>query len=202
MMGVVFDIGNRMLAGSNFENAVVGSLRSSEATSALADGISREFALCRGDVHEALSKSVSPVSAEMCMTMEDIYVCSTKDNNDAGEMAMTLGRQFQSRIVTQRDLSTRLKSTTDMMLATAMFFAPMVLGMSVSMLEPLSKIAGYVSMENSSVILEVYLVELSALISVLLSSLGQDNSVARMIWGFCIICPVSLLVFTACVFLA
>ena len=121
-----------------------------------------------------------------------------KDNDDAGKLAVTLGRQFQNRTMTKKDLDLKLKSTTDMMIGTAMFFAPMVLGMSVAMLEPLSGIAGFAPMQNTSMILNMYLIELSALISILISSLGNGEGIPQMIWRFCFICPISLLVFAIC----
>lgn len=198
LMDSVFDIGNRMLSGYNFERAGVDSMHSRNLLSDISDALSREFALCRGDIRSAICSVVGPVSSEVSLSLQNIQMCSEKSNDDAGKLAVTLGKQFQNRTSTQRDLDMKLKSTTDMMIGTAMFFAPMVLGMSVSMLEPLSGISGFVSPQGTTAILGTYLIELCILISLLVSSLGNGEGLTKMIWRFCLMCPVSLLVFTVC----
>lgn len=198
LMDSVFDMGNRMLSGVNFEMASIDSMAARNDSSDLARSLSREYALCRGDLRSAISSAVGPVSPEMATAFQNILLCSERNNDDAGKLAVTLGKQFQNRTVTKRELDMKLKSTTDMMVATAMLFAPMVLGMSVAMLVPLSGIAGYVPLQNTSAVLSIYLIELSALISILVSSLGNGEGIPQMVWRFCIICPVSLLVFAVC----
>jgi len=198
LMDSVFDIGNRMLSETNFEKASVDAMASRRDCSDVSQSLSREFALCRGDLRSAISSVVGPISSEMSIALQNILLCSERNNDDAGKLAVTLGKQFQNRTITKRDLDMKLKSTTDMMVGTAAVFAPMVLGMSVAMLEPLAGLAGYTPLQNTSAILDVYLIELSALISILVSSLGNGEGVIQMIWRFCTICPVSLLVFAIC----
>ena len=181
LMDSVFDLGNRMLSETNFERASVDAIGQRADCSDVSRGLSWEFAMCRGDVKSAISRIIGPVSQEMSMALQNIQVCSERDNDDAGKLAVTLGKQFQNRTMAKRDLDMKLRSTTDMMVCTAMFFAPMVLGMSVAMLEPLSGMAGYVPLQNTSAVLNLYLVELSALISVLVSSLGNGEGVDQMV---------------------
>ncbi len=198
LMDSIFDLGNRMLSETNFEKASVDSMAARDDSADVSRRLSREYALCRGNICSAISSVIGPISSEMTVALQNIQMCSEKNNDDAGKLAVTLGKQFQNRNVTKRDLDMKLKSTTDMMVGTAMLFSPMVLGMSVAMLEPLSGIAGYVPMQNTSTILNVYLVELSALISILVSSLGNGEGIPQMVWRFCLMCPVSLLVFAIC----
>jgi len=198
LMDMVFDIGNRMLSGFNFEKASVDAISSNEDCRIIADNLEREYCLCRGDVHSAIRHAVGPTSPEVSTSLCSIASCSSKDPDDASRLAITLGRQMQSRNVTKRNIKVKLKSTTDMMLGTAMIFAPLVLGMSISMLEPLSRMNGGFTFEGTTMMMDIYLVELSALISVLISSLGEESGIRDMIWRFCLICPVSLLTFTAC----
>jgi hypothetical protein len=195
LMDSVFDIGNRMLSGTNFENAAAEAMSARKGSTELSETFRRECVLCRGDVYSAIYRSVDPVSTEMSLALRNICLCSENDSDDAGRLAVTLGKQFQNRNITRKSLEHRLKSTTDMMSGTAMVFAPLVLGMSVSMLGPLSKLSGYVAMEGTSLVLGVYLIELSALISILISSLGDGDDISKMIWRFCIMCPISLIVF-------
>jgi len=198
MMDCVFDIGNRMLGGTNFETATVEASAVRRESLPISRMLSREYALCRGDVEKAVRSAVEPVSREMSTALCSIHACSERDSEDAGRLAVTLGKQFQSRNAAKRDLELKLKSTTDMMAGTAAVFSPLVLGLSVSMLEPLAKLAGGMSLEGTSTILGIYLVELNALIAVLLSSLGSGDGVLRTVWRFCLMCPVSLAVFWVC----
>ena len=198
MMDSVFDIGNRMISGSNFERSVVDSLKTRKECHEISVDLDRGFSLCRGDVSRSLEETLGNVSHEMSSILRNIHSCSTIDNEDAGRLAMSLGKQLLNRNQAARDLEIKLKSTTDMMHGTAMVFAPMVLGMSISMMEPLSKLTGYVAIEDTSVILGGYLVELCALISVLVSSLGKGENLGFILWRFCIMCPISLLVFGLC----
>ena len=198
LMGSIFDIGNRMISGSNFETASVDAIGSNENCRRLSESLSHEYALCRGDIASAIRNAISATSSEMSLALHNIYICSNKDSDDAGRLAMTLGRQFQNRNITLSNLENKLKSTKDMMVGTAMIFAPLVLGMSVAMLEPLSKLGGNISLEGTSIVLGWYLIELSALIALLVSSLGIGDNTNRMLWRFCTMCPVSLMVFAIC----
>ena len=198
LMDSIMDMGNRMLSGENFETAAVASMESKKHCSDVGRRLRCELEMCRGDTGSAVRAAVSPVSAEMASSMDDIRSCSVRDVEDAGRLAVTMGRQYQNRGVTMRVLETRLKSLTDMMFATATVFAPMVLGLSVSMLEPLSSMAGYSGLTDTSSVLGVYLVELCALISLLTSSLGRGGRFVDTLWRFCLMCPVSLLIFALC----
>ncbi|MBR6871231.1 MAG: hypothetical protein IKM91_06400, partial [Candidatus Methanomethylophilaceae archaeon] len=71
-------------------------------------------------------------------------------------------------------------------------------GMSVSMLEPLSKVADFHSMEGTATILSIYLAELSATIAIMMASLGRGEGFRRILWRFCIMCPLGQLVFCIC----
>ena len=198
LMDTVFDLGNRMRSGSNFEIASVEAVSSNEGCHHVSEALEREYSLCRGDVRSAIRNAIYPISPEVSSALKNIVTCSEKDQNDASRLAITLGRQMQSRNVTKRNIGIKLKSTTDMMLGTAMLFAPIVLGMSVSMLEPLSKMNGGFSFEGTATIMGIYLIELSAIIAILVSSLGEDSDIKRIVWRFCLICPISLLVFAVC----
>ena len=198
MMDSVFDLGNRMLSGSNFEISAVESLAERKECSHVSVELERELSLCRGDICYAIRQSVERISSEVCMCLCSIQSCSEKNNEDAGRLAVTLGRQMQNKNQASRELEMDLKSTTDMMVGTAMVFAPMVLGLSISMMGPISKITGYVSFEGTALVLETYLVELCALISILVSSLGKGEGLNNMVWRFCLMCPISLLVFAIC----
>ncbi len=194
----VLDIGNRMISGENYEVSLIESLKTNKETRKISGTFSRSLALCRGNVYDAIERTFGRISSELCSILTNVFSCSVKDNTEAGRLAMTLGKQLHNRSVSQKEIELKLKSTTDMMVGTGMLFAPMVLGMSISMMEPLSKmIAGY-SVDGSSLMLGIYLIELCMLMSIFVSTLGRDGNILSIIWRFCIMCPVSTLVFWAC----
>ncbi len=194
----IFDMGNRMLSGDNFEKASVESVAVRKECGYAAEALSRELSLCRGDIERAVTRSIRPISEDVSIAYIDISRCSRRDVSDAGRLAIALGRQFQNQNHAHRSMELNLKSMTDMMLATAVLFAPLVLGMSVSMLEPLSRISEFQSLEGTATILSIYLAELSATIAVMMSSLGRGEGFRRMLWRFCIMCPLGQLVFCIC----
>ena len=194
----VFDMGNRILSGENFETASTDAIGTRAECSKVREEFSRELALCRGNVEAAINRSIRPVSEERSIAYVDIHGCSLRNANDAGKLAISLGRQFQNQNHTRKKLELRLKGMTDMMLATAMLFAPLVLGMSISMLGPIQEIADFEAMGDTTTILTVYLVELSASISVLMASLGSGEGFCKMLWRFCTMSPIALIVFCVC----
>ncbi len=194
LMGTVFDIGNRMLSGFNFEKAAVDSIGSNSGCSHISSILEREFALSRGDIKTAVRNTIGPISGQLSSAFTSILLCSEKDTDDAGRMASAIGKQLQNLSVSKKNMELKLKSMTDMMIGTAMFFAPLVLGMSVTMLEPLSRLGDGAAFESTALILGAYLVELSALISILVTSLDGGNH-QKVLWRFCLMCPVSLLMF-------
>ncbi len=191
----VFEMGNALLGGENYEDAAVKAISNGAECSEAGLSLGRELDLCRGDVRSAIDRAIGPVSQEVSMTLCDIHRCSEKDLEDAGRLAAAMGRQFQNASNIRKELELRLKSMVDMMVGTAMFFAPMILGMSVSMLSPLSDITGYQGLGEAEGMLSVYLIELCAIISTLTSSLGRGEGVRGMLWRFCIMAPVALVVF-------
>ena len=198
LMDSVFDIGNRMISGFNFERASVEAIASKESCYDISVNLEKEYALCRGSVRNAIIEAVGPISHEVGVTLSDISLCAERSPEDASRLAITMGGLMQNRNITKKNIASKLKSTTDMMVGTAMIFAPLVLGMSISMLEPISALYGNVSFAGASIILQIYLIELSALIAILVSCLGDDDRAEHIIWRFCMMCPIALIVFRVC----
>lgn len=194
----VFELGNALLTGDNFEKVSVEVLGSREECRDVAVSLGREIDICRGDVHRAISDAVSPVSQETSRALQDIYRCSLKDTEDAGGLALAVGRQYQNSDNIRNELDLRMKSMRDMMLGTAVFFAPLVLGMSISMLVPLSGISGFQTMQGMEAMASAYLVELSAMIAMMTSSLGSGGGFKEVVWRFSLMAPVALVVFASC----
>ena len=147
-----------------------------------------DYEFAHGSVREHVLALTDQIGYLKLLHKRNDLNISLKKKDKDGDMELPNYERFL-------DQHCQIKSTTDMMMGTAMVFAPLILGMSVAMLEPLSKLGDMASLEGSTMIMNVYLIELSALISILVSSLGSDDGYERMLWRFCIICPISLIVF-------
>ena len=192
------DLGNEMLSGKNYETGLMKSLRKGCSATTICSSFESELAYCRGDVETAIDRSVGNISSDVADMLKDIRYNSLRNFDEAGRLAIRMGRMLRDRDSAQRELEIELKSTTDMMSATAMFFAPMVLGMSIAMMEPLSEMMGYASLDGTRLLLSAYLVELCILISAMLSSLGKTGGLMSMVWSFCKMSALSSVIFWIC----
>lgn len=194
----VFEMGTAMMSGGIFENASVDAMGSRPECAEAASALGREMDICRGDVESAVEKALSPISEEVSRVLCDVRRCSMTDGEEAGRLASSVGRQFQNRADVMTGLELKLKSMTDMMTGTAMIFAPMVLGLSIALLGPLSEISGFHGMEGTGLITTAYLIELCAMVSLMSASLGTDSSLGGIVWRYSMMLPVSLVVFGLC----
>lgn len=191
----VFGMGNRLISGENFEDSLIGSLRVRTECVPVAESLENALAVCRGDVEGAIREVVGKISPGMSETLCSIYRAGLKDLRDSGRLALSVGRQLKDRESVRRSIRSDLKSMTDTMFATAGLFAPLVLGLCTSMLVPLSDIAGAADFGGVSEVLAIYLAELCAMISVLISFLEGSSGSGSVVRRMGILLPVSMAVF-------
>lgn len=194
----VFELGNRLISGEGFEHALASSLNVRKDCAALAESMARELEICRGDICSAIRNVVGPVSDHISAVMCDVFRCSERDLRDAGRLAISIGRQLQDQDTVMKGIQNKLKSITDMMTGTAAVFAPLVLGMSITMLGPLSEMAEFVDFGNTSAVLALYLMELCVLISVLTAQLSGRLGIKDVMFRIGAVLPISMAVFFIC----
>ena len=193
---MLFEIGNRLLAGENFETAMIGSLQSRDDRMCLATVFERTLVLSKGDVRGTVTSLISPYSDRCTDMYLRIYESSLGDPREAGRLAISLGHQVQDQATVKKSIAAKLKGMTDMMTGTSMFFAPLIMGLSLVILKPLSSISGAVIGPEMTITLMVYLIELALLISVLTVYLGNRGCVANVVHRFSMMLPIALIVFT------
>ena len=185
------------MAGNGFEDALYGSTYDAKECRPYAVLFRNELDICRGDVEHAISSAFGSFSAETVRILTDIYRISLRDLTDAGRMAESLGRQLKDRESVRRNIRNELKIMTDTMYGTAAVFAPLVLGLSVSILGPMRALAGMADDGSTTLILSVYLIELCATIAVLVNGLDTRNNGATAAGRFACMMPVAAMVFMA-----
>ncbi|MCL1978798.1 MAG: hypothetical protein FWG60_01385 [Methanomassiliicoccaceae archaeon] len=198
----LFELGNRLIAGENYETSIVRAIGARAECSCVADSVNREMGICRGDAYSAIKTSIGKISVRLSDVFCDVYRCSLKDARDAGRLAVSVGRQIQDQDSVRKGIRNKLKSMTDMMTGTAAVFAPLVLGMSVSMLGPISRVMDGVDMGGTSAILSVYLVELCILMAVLTSFLNGKVDIRDITYRLGMMLPISMIMFTLCSFIS
>ncbi|MDD2626553.1 MAG: hypothetical protein WCQ63_01725 [Methanomethylophilus sp.] len=198
----VFEMGNRLISGDSFEDAMVRSLALRGECAELAESLRRELDICRGNVPAAIRRVLAPASPAVAEMVCGIQRAAVKDLRDAGRLALTVGRQLQDQEAVRRSIRSDLKGMTDTMFGTASVFAPLVLGMSVAMLTPLARISSEVDFSGTALILTVYLAELSVLMAALMSFLDGRTGIRDVVWRFALMLPVAMLVFAVCMRIA
>ena len=192
---ILLEIGNRLTSGIPFENSVTESLEGKKSLKAMAGAFRNEMQICRGDVEAAISNVFSSVSQDIADSLTEIYRTSVRNLVEAGRLSISLGRRINDRSSIRKSIRNELKGMCDTMYGTAAVFAPLVLGLSVSMLEPLKRLSEGIDSGATSLVLSIYLCELCSVIALLLSFIeGSINyrTVVRKMSGMCI---VSLTVF-------
>ena len=134
----------------------------------LAKRMDVEFALCRGSGRDAISAVVGGVSEDLEKIYAAVYGASLEDIRSAGRLALQLAKQMEEQDSVRTGIRMELKSMTDTMAATAMLFAPLVLGLGIAIMGPMSSMAGSEIGGGSALTTAVYLVELCAVIAVML----------------------------------
>ena len=128
----------------------------------------------------------------------DIYRASKRDIRNAGKLATSIAHQIQDQNGVRKSIENKLKSMMDMMSGTSAIFAPIILGMSIVMLGPITEITGQVFFDNIGSTLAIYLVELAALISLMSSNLMCKGKTVDIMARFSLTMPISLVVFMIC----
>ena len=191
----LFELGNRMSMGDNFENAIKKALSSRKDCISLCEKVERELVICRGDIESMIIEVIGPISEEMTGHYCDIYRASLRDMRNAGRLATGIAHQIQDQNAVRKNIENKLKSTMDMMTGTSAIFAPIILGMSIVMLGPITDITGQVFFDDIGKTLSIYLIELAALISLMSSNLMCRGKTIDVMARFCLMMPVALMVF-------
>lgn len=196
--GSLYDLGNRMVTGENFDSALIAALSQRKETKGIADALTKEYVLCRGDVNSAIRLCISPISADLSDLLCRIGAASYRDIRDAGRMAVSIAHQLQNEDHVRRDMKNKLQGIMDMMNGTAALFAPLILGMSMMMMSPLSEITGVSTAESSFVTLTIYITELSILMSVFTALLTDRLKAVNVVHRISMVLPVAMVILYVC----
>ena len=195
---MLFDLGNRLVSGENFDSALVSALSVRKECRGIADALSKEYVLCRGDVPSAVRSCISPVSPGMASLICDICTAADRDIADAGRLATALAHQIQDQDAVRRNIGNKLRNLSDMMTGTAAVFAPLILGMSIMMMSPLAPISGMTDTDGMFGLVSVFIMELTVLMGMFACLLGGRFSSSEVSFRIGAILPVAMVILTVC----
>ena len=204
---LLFKVGARMLDGDNFESALHRSVLSPAGTG---QSLGRRLCLRAFVMGQGLDGAVaSESSGERVNALEALKVvarASSKDETDAGMMAMDIATYLRELSEIESTLKMRLRPTISMMRMTAHFLGPLVLGVTFAIYVSLGSVAGGYGdpgvPETMLMVLGLFLAEMNAVVCYFVWGIegrSDRQELSRSI-GMCML--VSQLVFVSTALLA
>jgi len=191
-----------MACGAPFERAMEEIALTGKGTpfGGCAEKALKRARLDRAGLSEILERELSSACGkDLAQAFMVVANAAEKDPHYAGRLALNLANNFSDIRSAELRMEENLHSVVDMMRSTGMVFAPIVLGVTSSLMS-ITVAAGLAS--SSTVELQiflamVYLAELVFCVSYFTNFLRRDRTWGHFASDFAIRCPIALLVFTA-----
>jgi len=167
----IFQIGSRMASGSSFEAALENTSRSKEGSefSEIVDLVLYRAKMSRSSLREILMDELysQGIGSMLCGAVRTIVECSEKNPKGAGQVAMNLAQYLSDLNSCEIKIEERLKSLVDMMQSTSMVFAPIVLGITSSLIGLIAEFGNSSSelITQTTLMVGIYVVQLVAVMS-------------------------------------
>jgi len=199
----LYQLGNRLSTGAGLERSLREASASSQgdAFSRWADKVLMQAKLGKRGVHELLLSDpelerINPVVAGAYSTMAK---CALRDPLSSGQVTVGLAKNLSDVRALETTTEEKLRGVVDMMRATSLMFAPIVLGITGGLfsLTGIVDPGAQVSVELVTVITGVYVFELALVVSYFTTFLMGARSWSEVGYQFGVRAPLAILVFTA-----
>lgn len=186
-------LGNHLRSGKGLEASLEASYPTNAMAKEATGRLLHSLRCTRMDASHAVLTAFSEMGYAAGI-YRAVFRAAAKDVAQAGILCIRMGKNIHQRMSSKEEVVNRMRSLTDMMSATSIVFAPLVLGIGLSLATPLGQLGQ--GIDSSTVTLTgLYLVELAILTSWIgcrLEGIGGTMPVAHMSAGRI---PVALLVF-------
>jgi len=201
-ISALFQIGSRMAGGASFEKSLeeIALVGKGTPFGGCANRALRRARLDRVGLSELLERELSVFSGKDIVQAYIVVAgAAEKDPRYAGKLALNLAHNLSDIRAAELRMEENLHGVVDMMRSTGMVFAPIVLGVTSSLMA-ITVGVGFAS--SSTVDLQIvlamlYLSELVFCISYFTNFLHRDRTWRHLASDFAVRCPIALLVFTA-----
>lgn len=184
-------LGSSIRSGKDLEGALRSNPPQGEAGALTASFLS-SLENSRLSWNEALRQIFWELPSSTVALYRAIFRSANKDSVEAGMLSIRMGKYMHQCRNVREDVMNRMRSLTDMMSGTSTVFAPLVLGMGLSLGSPL----GGQSVDHWTILLTgLYLVELSALTSWISSSLKDLDGKETVAHLMSLHLPITITVF-------
>ncbi|MDD3398683.1 MAG: hypothetical protein PHW93_03685 [Candidatus Methanomethylophilaceae archaeon] len=190
----LLEVGNRMLSGEPLFSALEQSLPDQSEGRQVWQEISNGVRLGRDDERRVLQKTLAPISGSLASAYAAVSRSAEKDPRAAGSLCVNMGRMLQSQATVRKNIQNQLRGMMDMMNGTAAVFAPLILGISSSMMIPLIN-GGFSGLGGLSMVLGLYLVELCLISAFMTTYLMGRGGAAVAMRKFTVLLPTAIIVF-------
>ncbi len=201
-ISALFQMGSRMAGGASFEKALEEIALTGKGTpfGGCASRALKRARLDRAELSEILERELSAVCGkDLAQAFAVVARAAEKDPQYAGKLALNLAHNFSDIRVAELKIEENLHGVVDMMRSTGMVFAPIVLGVTSSLMAITVSIgsASSGSVDVQIMLAMFYLAELVFCVCYFTNFLRRDRTWACLARDFAVRCPIALLVFTA-----
>lgn len=202
-ISALFQIGNRMVSGATFENALEEAAESMNGSPFQRFGRSLLYRsrLYGRPLEDIILEEGSLGSASRMM--ENAYItvvqCAARDPRYAGQIALNLAHMLSELGSCQGKIEERLRGVVDMMRSTSTLFAPIVLGVTGALFALIgSQTSAASSMADDIALMTgIYIGELSLLVSFFTVLVMGDRSWRGVLHAYATRTPVAFLVYAS-----
>ncbi|HUV24465.1 MAG TPA: hypothetical protein VMW26_03445 [Methanomassiliicoccales archaeon] len=197
----LYQIGNRMLTGASFEAAFEEAANSMDGShfSRYAKKVVHLSRISREDITGLVGRSdlIGVESTVLEAAMNSVADSAKRDSQAAGKVALNLAQSMNDLRRGEARIEERLRGVIDMMRSTAVFFAPIVLGITSSLFGVIGAQTGQSlgSMEGIALIVGVYLMELGFIVTYFTTFLMGEGGWRNVAFQFSTRAPLALLIF-------
>ncbi|MEM0449516.1 MAG: hypothetical protein QW520_06835 [Methanomassiliicoccales archaeon] len=196
----LYQIGIRLSSGAGIEKALIEAAESSPGThfERWIKEILYAMKISRISLLEAIENRNKiedwPLIYEAFRTVVN---CALSDSVSAGRVAVRLAKSLSDIEDCEFEIVEKTRPIMDMMQNTAMFFAPIVLGLTIGMLSLTSGLIVYEDLRAKMIIIAgVYIIELCIIVAFFSTFLTQEGNWQHMAQWLTKRMPIAILVFT------
>lgn len=199
----LYQIGNRMSTGASLERALSEAARScrGSAFADWAEGAMRRTRVGKPGLHQLMAQGagVKEISSMVAGAFATVAECALRDPVSAGRVAVGLAKNLGDLRGQEARVEERLRGVVDMMRATSLVFAPIVLGITgglfgiTGLMDPSA--AG--SVDLVTLLAGVYVLEMALVVSFFTTFLMGTRRWSEVAYQFGARAPVALAIFSA-----
>ncbi len=198
----LFQMGSRMAGGASFEKSLEEMALTGKGTpfGGCADSALKRARLDRAGLSEILERELLPASGvDIAQAFTVVGRAAEKDPRYAGRLALNLAHNFSDVRAAEMKMEENLHGVVDMMRSTGTIFAPVVLGVTSSLMAVTvgAGLASSSSVDLQIMLAMIYLSELVFCVCYFTNFLHRDRTWRDLASDFAARCPIALVVFTA-----